>query len=94
MITRSGSLPPAIFTLTHRDWIKTKVLLLGSELMFGAPFATNSGRQNPKRAFKKPINDMSFSLLEAEGDYDESPFCFKNKRTIDTQFNSYGIDTA
>ena len=68
--------------------------MLGSELMFGAPFTKTLAVKTPRELSKKPINDMSFSLLEAEGDYDESPFCFKNKRTIDTQFNSYGIDTA
>ena len=30
-------------------------------------------RQLPKTAFKKHINDMLFSLLEAEDDYVESP---------------------
>ena len=35
------SAPPAIFILTDRDWIKTMVLLLGSELSFGTPFAMN-----------------------------------------------------
>ena len=30
-------------------------------------------RQLPKRAFKKHTNDMLFSLLEAEDDYDELP---------------------
>ena len=46
-------------------------------------------RQLPKRAFKKHINAMLFSLLEAEDDYDESPILLQkiaNYRT-DTQFN-------
>ena len=30
-------------------------------------------RQFPKRAFKKHINDLLLSLLEAEDDYDEAP---------------------
>ena len=33
----------------------------------------NSGSHLPKRAFKKHINDMLFSLLEAEDGYVESP---------------------
>ena len=32
----------------------------------------NCNRQLPNRAFKKHINDMLFSLLEAEDDYVES----------------------
>ena len=49
--TRPGSLPPEIFTLTHRDWIKTKVILLVSELSFGTPFAMNSVN-SPKEPLK------------------------------------------
>ena len=46
-------------------------------------------RQLAKKAFKKHINDMLFSLLGAEDDYDESPILLQkiaNYRT-DTQSN-------
>ena len=48
----------------------------GSLARFGAKLwnsICDEFRQLPKRAFKKHINDMLFSLLEAEDDYDESP---------------------
>ena len=47
----------------------------GSFANFGAKLWNPFGdefRQLPKRAFKKHINDMLFSLLEAEDDYVES----------------------
>ena len=38
--------------------------------------------QLPKRAFKKHINDVLFSLLEAEDDYDESPILLQKNREL------------
>ena len=64
----------------------------GSFARFGAKLwnsICDELRKLPKRAFKKHINDMLFSLLEAEDDYDESPILLQkiaNYRT-DTQFN-------
>ena len=48
----------------------------GSFAKFGAKLwnsICDEFRQLPKKAFKKHINDMLFSLLEAEDDYVESP---------------------
>ena len=48
----------------------------GSFAKFGAKLwnsICDEPRHLPKRAFKKHINDMLFSLLEAEDDYIESP---------------------
>ena len=64
----------------------------GSFARFGAKLwnsLCNKLRQLPKRAFKKHINDMLFSLLEAEDDYDESPILLKKISNYrkDTQFN-------
>ena len=62
----------------------------GSLARFGAKLwnsICDELRQLPKRAFKKHINDMLFSLLQ--DDYDESPILLQkiaNYRT-DTQFN-------
>ena len=46
-------------------------------------------RQLPKRAFKKHINDMLFSLLEAENDYVESPILLQKivNYRANTEFN-------
>ena len=46
-------------------------------------------RQLPKRAFKNHINDMLFSLLEAEDDYVESPILLQkiHNYRANTEFN-------
>ena len=64
----------------------------GSFARFGAKLwnsLCDKLRQLPKRAFKKHINDMLFSLLEAEDDYDELPTLLKKIANYrkDTQFN-------
>ena len=64
----------------------------GSFARFGAQLwnsLCDKLRQLPKRSFKKHINDMLFSLLEAEDDYDESPTLLKKIANYrkDAQFN-------
>ena len=46
-------------------------------------------RQPPKRAFKKHINDMLFSLLEAKDDYVKSPILLQkiHNYRANTEFN-------
>ena len=43
-----------VFTLTHQDWIKTKVLLLGSELSFGTRFM-----MKPVISSREPLKNIS-----------------------------------
>ena len=59
----------------------------GSFAKFGAKLwnsICDELRQLPKRAFKKHINDMFFSLLEAEDDYVESPILLQKIATYRT----------
>ena len=61
----------------------------GSFARFGAKlwnFLCDKLRQLPKRAFKKLINDMLFSLLEAEDDYDESPILLKKNSELSERY--------
>ena len=50
-------------------------------------------RQLPKRAFKKHINDMLFSLLEANDDYVKSPILLQkiHNYRANTEFNLQSI---
>ena len=64
----------------------------GSFAKFGAKLwncICDKFRQLPKRAFKKHINDMLFSLLEAEDDYVESPILLQkiHNYRANTEFN-------
>ena len=64
----------------------------GSFAKFGAKLwncICDKFRQLPKRAFKKHINDMLFSLLEAEDYYVESPILLQKKYNyrVNTEFN-------
>ena len=45
-------------------------------------------RHLPKRSFKKHINEMLFSLLEAEDDYVESPILLRKLHNNDEQIQS------
>ena len=68
----------------------------GSFAKFGAKLwksICDGFRQLPKRAFKKHINDMLFSLLEAEDDYVESPTLLLKKYNYraNTEFNLLSI---
>ena len=59
------------------------VLLLGLELSFGTQSIRDELRHLPKRTFKKHINEMLFSLLEAEDDYVESFILLQKMLTIE-----------
>ena len=53
--------------------VKGKMKLSGVYFFFFENSRKNCNCQLPKRAFTKHVNDMLFSLLEAEDDYVESP---------------------
>ena len=64
----------------------------GSFAKFGAKLwnsICDEFRQLPKRAFKKHINDMLFSLLEAKDDYVKSPILLQkiHNYRANTEFN-------
>ena len=82
IITRPGSLPPAIFILTDRDWIKTMVHLLSSELSFGTPFAMNF--VNSLRELSKNMSvTCYFRYQRPKTIMLNRPFCFKKYITIE-----------
>ena len=87
IITRPGSPPPVIFYINRSRLNQNH----GSFAKFGAKLwnsICDKFRQLPKGAFKKHINDILFSLLEAEDDYVESPILLQKIHNNEEQIQS------